>query len=435
MSQPPQLTAVQARARALRDGGDDPGARRLLAQALEAARPAYGKDHPEVLGTVQVLARWQREADDPAAARRLLEEAILDGQRRWGDADPLMLALSFELGAVAEELGNRHEARRNFGRVASLGPGVLGDDHWQVRAARDYLGEAPGGAAEPAAPLSAPPAQLSAPPAQLSAPPAQLSAPPFTPQSAPPFTPPRSAPPAMPSQSAPPFTPPQSAPPAGGGLFQSAATSGAYAPAVEVPGRPAEPPPSSYAPGAERASSTYPPYSAQSGGQVEPYPVVMPTPTAAAPAPVAEPNRGRGSTVAAAIAAAAAVVAAIVVVVAVVLDKSGSPEQGPTDERAEPVVAGEPPTDVKLRDEGTAITISWTDPSGGTVPFVVAGARAGQQTKPMMTLSPGETTYKVNAVNPKLDYCFSVLAVYSTNEFAPSDLACTKRDGAGPTPG
>ncbi|MEE6308515.1 tetratricopeptide repeat protein [Plantactinospora veratri] len=417
MSQPPQLAAVQGRARALRDGGDDPGARRLLAQALDAARPAYGKDHPEVLGTVGLLAQWHREADDPAAARRLLEEAIVDGQRRWGDADPLMLSLTFELGAVAEELGNRHEARRNFGRIASLGAGVLGEDHWQVRAARDYLGEAPGGAApEPVGPLSAPPAPLSAPPAPLSAP---LAGPPMV--SAPPVTPPLSAPPAR---------------PAGDGLFRSAATAPAYGPATEpAPARPVEPQTSPYAPSAAGpTSSTYPPYSAQSVAQLESYPVIAPTPAPVPPAPAPEPSRGRGSTVAAAVAAAAAVVAAIVVVVAVVVDKSGSTEQGPTDERGEPVVAGEPPTDVKLVDEGSAITISWTDPSGGTVPFVVAGGRAGQQTKPMTTVGAGETTFKVNALNPKLDYCFSVLAVYSTNEFAPSDLACTKRDGAGATP-
>ncbi|MFD0967799.1 fibronectin type III domain-containing protein [Plantactinospora endophytica] len=430
MSQPPQLAAVQGRARALRDGGDDPAARRLLAQALDAARPAYGKDHPEVLGTVQVLAQWHREADDPAAARRLLEEALLDAQHR-GDADPLMLALSFELGAVAEELGNRHEARRNFGRVASFGPGVLGDDHWQVRAARDYLGEAPGGGGEPVgpAPVSAPAAPYSAPPAPLSAPPAPFSAPPGPqPVASAPPVPPVSAP--HPTQAPP-------ARPGGDGLFQSVASTPTYPSATEpVSGYPAVAQTSAWAPtAAEQTSSTYPPYSAQSVAQLESYPVITPTPTSAAPAPAPEPSRGRGSTVAAAVAAAAAVVAAIVVVVAVVVDKSGSPDSGPADERGEPVVAGEPPTDLKLVDEGTAITISWTDPSGGTVPFVVAAARAGQQTKPMTTLSAGETTYKVNALNPKLDYCFSVLAVYSTNEFAPSDLACTKRDGAGATPG
>ncbi|MBF9127515.1 fibronectin type III domain-containing protein, partial [Plantactinospora sp. S1510] len=100
----------------------------------------------------------------------------------------------------------------------------------------------------------------------------------------------------------------------------------------------------------------------------------------------------------------------------------------------EPVIAGEKPTNVKLLDEGAAITITWTDPSGGTVPFIVAGARANQETKAMGTPGVGETTYKVNALNPRLDYCFTVLAVYSTNEYAPSDLVCTNRGGATATP-
>ncbi|MFY1670102.1 tetratricopeptide repeat protein [Plantactinospora sp. WMMB334] len=415
MSQPPQLAAVQDRARALRDGGDDPAARRLLAQALDAARPAYGKDHPQVLATTQVLARWHREADDPATARRLLEEALMDGQHR-GDADPLMLALSFELGAVAEELGNRHEARRNFGRVASIGPGVLGDDHWQVRAARDYLGEAPGANLHPQPVGPAPVAAPVAPPPLISAPPAPLAPPPVAP-------PPGGA---------------SAGRPAGGGLFRSAATSPAYLPSAgSVPERPAESPVSAYVSGsAGPASSRFPPYSAQSTAQVASYPIAPAPAPAPVPVPAAagESGRGRASTVAAAIAAGAAVVAAIVVVVAVLVDRGGSPETGPVDERGEPVVAGEPPTDLKLLDEGSAITITWSDPSGGTVPFVVAGARAGQQTKPMSTLSAGETTFKVNALNPKLDYCFSVLAVYSTNEFAPSDLVCTERDGAGASP-
>ncbi|WP_422770119.1 tetratricopeptide repeat protein [Plantactinospora sp. WMMC1484] len=429
MSQPPQLAAVQGRARALRDGGDHPAARRLLAQALDAARPAYGKDHPEVLATTQVLAQWHREADDPATARRLLEEALIDGQHR-GDADPLMLALSFELGAVAEELGNRHEARRNFGRVASIGPGVLGDDHWQVRAARDYLGEASGAAVHPQpvgpAPVAPPAAPPAPPPAQPPTP-ALISAPPAPP---PPLPPPPAPPPVAPAPVGPPpvapvpVGPPPVAPPGGarpdgptgGGLFQSAATSPAYLPS------------------AGPASSTYPPYSAQSTAQVASYPVTPAPAPPPPPAAAAESGRGRGSTVAAAIAAGAAVLAAIVVVVAVLVDRGGSPETGPVDERGEPVVAGEPPTDLKLLDEGSAITITWSDPSGGTVPFVVAGAREGQQTKPMSTLSAGETTFTVNALNPKLDYCFSVLAVYSTNEFAPSDLVCTDRDGAGASP-
>jgi hypothetical protein len=129
------------------------------------------------------------------------------------------------------------------------------------------------------------------------------------------------------------------------------------------------------------------------------------------------------------------VIAAIVVVFAVVVDNDPPPntdDQG--GNRGEPVIAGEKPTNVKLIDEGSTITITWTDPSGGTVPFLVAGARANQETKAMGAPGAGETTYKINALNPRLDYCFTVLAVYSTNEYAPSDLVCTNRAGAGATP-
>src|SRR5437762_1858373 len=47
---------------------------------------------------------------------------------------------SADLGAIAGELGNRHEARRNFTRVARYGPAVFGPQHPQVRAAQRFLG-------------------------------------------------------------------------------------------------------------------------------------------------------------------------------------------------------------------------------------------------------------------------------------------------------
>ncbi|MFD0822007.1 tetratricopeptide repeat protein, partial [Micromonospora zhanjiangensis] len=141
MSQPPHLPSVQRQAQGMANAGDSAGARRLLTLAIEAARPAYGEDHQEVLATAHLLARMHRAADDPVAARRVLEEAFAAGQRRWGDADPLLLAISFELAGVAEELGNRHEARKAFTRVAMHGPTVFGDDDWTVRTAREYLGQ------------------------------------------------------------------------------------------------------------------------------------------------------------------------------------------------------------------------------------------------------------------------------------------------------
>jgi hypothetical protein len=96
------------------------------------------------------------------------------------------------------------------------------------------------------------------------------------------------------------------------------------------------------------------------------------------------------------------------------------------------VVSGPPPADLRLRDDTTTITITWTDPTGGGVPFMVAGGRAGQKLGVMATVDPGQTSYTVNGLNGKLDYCFTVLAVYSTDTFATSGQVCTDRERATP---
>src|SRR4051794_17947814 len=79
--------------------------------------------------------------DDPSGARRVLEDAYAAGLWRLGDSDALMLEISHDIGVVAEELGNRHEARKAFGRGAELGPATLGAGHWTVARARAYLGQ------------------------------------------------------------------------------------------------------------------------------------------------------------------------------------------------------------------------------------------------------------------------------------------------------
>jgi hypothetical protein len=84
------------------------------------------------------------------------------------------------------------------------------------------------------------------------------------------------------------------------------------------------------------------------------------------------------------------------------------------------------PRDLKLRDDGASVTLTWTDPSAGTVPFIVAGGRQGAL-RQLQTVGPGTTTYTLNGLNPKLDYCFTVAAVYDTSRVELSDLACTKR--------
>lgn len=139
MSTSTNLSAAVTEARSRYDRGDLDGARSLLTQSLELATPMLGTADRDVLQTSRLLAALHRESGDVPGARRILEEAQANGQRQWPDEDPLMLLLAFDLGVVADEFGNRHEARRNFGLVARLGPDVLGPAHSVVMAAAGYL--------------------------------------------------------------------------------------------------------------------------------------------------------------------------------------------------------------------------------------------------------------------------------------------------------
>lgn len=84
------------------------------------------------------------------------------------------------------------------------------------------------------------------------------------------------------------------------------------------------------------------------------------------------------------------------------------------------------PGSLRLRDDKTSITLTWTDPSKGSVPFIVAGGQQGAL-RQLQVLAAGATTYTLNGLNPKLDYCFTVAAIYGTDSVALSDLACTQR--------
>ncbi|WFE28024.1 tetratricopeptide repeat protein [Solwaraspora sp. WMMD791] len=153
-----------------------------------------------------------------------------------------------------------------------------------------------------------------------------------------------------------------------------------------------------------------------------------PDPVAAPAAPNVRGTSGVPAVVAIG-AAAAAVIAAVVVVMVgmtVLLDRQTSPAGTP--QGSDPVdAAADPPTGVRLVDDRTAITVNWTDPTAGTVPFIVASGRSGQQLGALATVPPGTTTFTVNGLNPEADYCFAVLAVYSADEYLPSDQVCTGR--------
>ena len=428
----------------------------MLERAVELGKVNLSEDDPDVLRTAYELGVLLQRSDDPAGARRVLEEAYAAGLWRLGDSDPLMLEISAGIGLAADELGNRHEARKAFGRVAEHGPRVLGGDHWAIARARGYLGrdqdpfpvrlEAP----PPSQPTSA--KTQSTPPQPHSATPPSLIAP----RSAQPMA----AGPQVPSRPA----PPRSAPPPVGRSLR-----GADAPTVQLPVQAAveEPAPERDALNEPTAALRVIAPKARSGTP-EPDADALNGPTAALPvvAPVARrstveppsaanqhvwvpPGRvgdrpqpiasGAGSALPAArrrggrraygkwLGVIAVVLVAVVAVVALV-HRTGDAGTEPNV----PTLGGAAPGDVRLRDSGTEIGLSWQDPSEGTVSFMVTMGHPGELLKAVATLGPGTISYSVGALSVKMNYCFTVVAVYRQDRFATSPQVCTSRAPATP---
>jgi Tetratricopeptide repeat len=396
VSQPPPLLAARQRAHALAASGECAAARVVLEDAVSAGRTSFGEDHPDVLTTAHQLARLHQQADDPTAARRVLEEAYAAGQWRLGDADPLMLEISYDLGAVAEELGNRHEARKAFGRVAGIGAEVLGADHWAVARARAYLLEGPTAVRKETARRT----------------------------------------PVVPDR------------PGAGGQggrvgFPAEAEDAAQREAVRRSGQ-SLPAPDGIA---ERPNAVPDPEAGrwdveQRNGAALPGPYqqvnrpgpelrgeissaqphqIPPPRNGAVPEQPAAPHQRRGGVVFAAIAACLAAILAVVALVLVLAGRQSNPKDNV------PTVAGRPPTDVRLDANGSDVRLTWTDPAGGRTSFLITGGHRGEVLRPMGQVGPGQTTYELHGLNAHLDYCFSIVAVYSTTTLAPSPQSCTSR--------
>ncbi|BFU45779.1 tetratricopeptide repeat protein [Krasilnikovia sp. MM14-A1004] len=431
MAQPSPLTAARQHARALAGSGDLAGARAVLERAVEVGRTGLGEDDPDVLATAHQLAAVHQQADDPAAARRVLEEAYAAGQWRLGDADPLMLAISFDLGVVAAELGNRHEARRAFSRVAEQGPAALGADHWTVTQARALLGDEsptaqPDRPASPVGPVSG---------AGADSPFGATPPGPAGTRGGDALSEPTVIVPILDAQPAPGAADTQ-LPPAGqrapveypDGSPPGRPASGPVSTSLPPPARPAFMPTPTATPPAARPGPRPTPAS-------PPPPPPGPMPTGAAPAVAVAPAAGgstygrRGPALFAAIAAVLAAIIAVVALVVVLARNNESPRQPD-----QPTLGGAPPTDVRLRDSGTSLEVSWTDPASGMTSFVVTGGHPGEVLNSIGHVRPGETSFDWKGLNPALEYCVAVVAVYSTTKFASSPQTCTSRSGNGAQP-
>ncbi|GAA5199559.1 hypothetical protein GCM10023322_75430 [Rugosimonospora acidiphila] len=391
-------------------------ARDLLEPAVDVAAAQLGSDDPAVVETQRRLATVHRELGELSAARRVLEEALEGGLLGLGEADPLILLISAELGAIADELGNKHEARRNLARVARYGPTVLGPDHPYVRTSQRYLGvDVP----------PPPPTQVTVQPPEAAAPPG-----PRTPADADetviPVEPGVYRPVARDEPSS-----PQPEPTGDAGVYlppNPVAFPGPGGPGTGPPG-PGIPMPT------QRTPTTWQQHPAPParGTGNQPYDWAAPgggpwsaRPGAQRPAP--SRPRSRGPLIAMAVITLAVVVAGVAIGVFAFGGHHASPQGSPpaTSPSASTRLA---PTDVRLRDNGVSVTLTWTDPSSGRVPFVVAGGRAGEESRAFQTLPAGQSAYTVNGLNPDVDYCFTVVAVYTTNEVATSALTCTQRTG------
>ncbi|GAA0723847.1 tetratricopeptide repeat protein [Dactylosporangium roseum] len=434
MSSYAQLANAVQGARAVATQGDVRGAFALLGRALDAATTTLGHDDPDVLSATGLLARFHADLGELADARRLLEEGLAAGHHRLGDGHPVMLDLAYELARVADELGNVYEAKRRYGQLARFGPQALGEDHPGVRAARRYLGldDDAGTGATVRIPHVPPPATFD----PVSPPPAAASGP---------------------------------APARGGGERAGAVGDagrfdreawrqdepGVFERVDQASGRapgPVPAPPRSEteasAPARQEAPQEMPAWQetpAWAGAQASgpPWPSGRANEPIAQPVPPAATGTGprRRSPLVAllvilVVAVLGGVTAATVSFLVARRDDAAQPRRPVTSQASAPSSApassagapGNPkaPGSLKLRDDRTSITLTWVDPSKGSVPFIVAGGQQGSL-RQLQVLAAGSTTYTINGLNPKLDYCFTVAAVYDTNSVELSDLTCTKR--------
>lgn len=138
---------------------------------------------------------------------------------------------------------------------------------------------------------------------------------------------------------------------------------------------------------------------------------------------IVRPQR-RGSVIFAAIAACLAAIIAVVALVLVLASHQSKPKGNV------PTVSGRPPTGVRVEDDGSDVRLTWTDPAAGRTTFLITGGRPGLVLRPMGQVGPGQTSFELHGLNADLDYCFAIVAVYSTTELAPSGQSCTSRLGA-----
>ncbi|WP_017590610.1 serine/threonine protein kinase [Nocardiopsis ganjiahuensis] len=104
-----------------------------------------------------------------------------------------------------------------------------------------------------------------------------------------------------------------------------------------------------------------------------------------------------------------------------------APEEAPPEPVAEPSPPPEvsPPSEVRLEDTLSAVTVSWTDHTGGTGSYFVVGGRQGFEPLTLARTGPGAVTAQITVDDTQAEYCFTVVAVDGGS--APAEEVCTTR--------
>jgi hypothetical protein len=152
------------------------------------------------------------------------------------------------------------------------------------------------------------------------------------------------------------------------------------------------------------------------------------------------PGHGGGVVIVASV-CAMVVVIAVVVALALLRPTPEAPTAQGTDSPS-PTATVDPtptpppaPTGLRIvRDDGGAATLTWTDPSDGQVPFVISAGRQGDALMAVSTVAAGETTATIYGLNINYDYCFTVAAVWSSEQLSESERTCTRRTTVTPPP-
>jgi hypothetical protein len=170
----------------------------------------------------------------------------------------------------------------------------------------------------------------------------------------------------------------------------------------------------------------------------EPQPVVPQATEPPVPVPVPVrvpvPGRRRGRTVA--VAAAVALAAVLAAGAWTVLPDrathlasappAASPTPTPAGTETVVVTTSGGPTDVRLADGGSSVTLDWRDPTRGTAQFAVLGGPTGTQPVLQQVVGRSVTHLTLYGINPQVDYCFVVAAIYA-QAVARSTTVCTHR--------